>query len=310
MYRRPIEMLHIPIQGGMGMYHPHYADQVVSYDPLFHGGVDVYRSNLMLNSEAPVSINCPPIPRRHSHESDFNAELFHLNNLSKVSGKLQRKSNGSMSKEFAKQTKSLGWKNESFRKDDFGRGRSILRRSTWYRRKPSHKNPSMLHRHSFPVQRNRQNSINIRSSVNDLTNSPERSKVKRSFTSVADRYKNVRKSAKDVNDNTMYSFASNDNRNSFDASILNNDSSESGDRTWAKKLARYRAKKSAQSPGGKKVLVSAKSSPDIMRDTFIHRGEYQSKEYSSISSSSSNGLSSRQSSLQSKARIRLRGLQR
>lgn len=196
LYYRPPELIHLSMKGKPRPSY-RYSDQIVSYEPLVRT-MDLYRSNLMLNApqaqkDLVVAMKCSAV-RRHSHDqSDFNAELFNLNNLNKAKSchNTPRKHPFTM-KDDPKNYKM--WKDlpkerrES--REELSRGRSILRRSSWYRRKS--RPQCNQHRYSLPSLRDssRQKPTNNYSSATDL-NKLDLVKVRRSSTSVGDQTRRI-----------------------------------------------------------------------------------------------------------------------
>lgn len=311
-YYRPPELFHLPPVKGKPRHQMRYADQVVSYEPLVHT-MDLYRSNLMLNApmsqkDLAIAMKCGP-GRRHSHDqSDFNAELFNLNNLNKAKSchNTPRKSQYTH-KDESKSMKILKDSQRERRdsREELIRGRSILRRSSWYRRKP--RPNGNLHRLSLPSLRDssKQQPINNCSSTTDLTKS-DNVKVRRSSTSVGDQSRRI--SANGYNMITGYISTIKDTNGNL---TINNGT--------------LRAMRSAKNT--KRVSINlneivnsdAKISPSSSHDSSESLTLLKNKKNldngscysSSLSSSSSSGsCSTRHSSLQTRAIARFRGLQR
>ena len=302
-YHRPPEVIHLP-PNGVPRASYRYGDQIVSYDPLVHS-MDLYRSNLVLN--APVAqkdliIKCPPL-RRHSHDqSDFNAELFNLNNMNNLNKAKSCHNTPRKTKYPYKDEQKLIKSNKENSKEELSRSRSILRRSAsnWYRRKPRNCNQ---HRLSLPSL---QDSSKHRAQTN-YSSTSELNKVKRSSTSVGDCH---RKSIVQ-NINNILSNSNNNLRKNNDSNY-----SFSPIRNGQKRTAAKNKRVSINLNETINPHVSFHSLPrndmyeSIKNKNILDNGNSLYSSLSSGSSSSSGSTANRHSSLHNRTLAKIRGLQR
>ena len=290
-----------------------YSEQVVSYEPLVHT-VDLYRNNLMLNAPrvqkemSSMVLKCPPPPpvRRHSHDqSDFDTQLFNLNNLNKAKSchNTPRKVSYNY---IAKEDSSILSKGSGRKevKEEVNRSRSILRRSSsnWCRKKSQRQ--SNQHRLSLPSLRDPSKPRQVVN--NNYSSSSEINKVRRSSTSVGE---NTRRNFLNRNVDTPYSAY-------HQHQSLDLYPSSSPQRTTPSKPASGKQKRVSinlnEVIGSNSELRRCSPSNSVaMRNkkNLEIRNSFSSSHSSSSSASSSSGRQS-STSLQNRTLAKIRGLQR
>ncbi|XP_018010850.1 serine-rich adhesin for platelets isoform X3 [Hyalella azteca] len=302
-YPRPPELCLIP-NTTLGRHSFSYYDQILPpYDSLV-SGVDLYRSNLLLatpRSHKEMGIVYPPL-RRHSHDqSDFNPKYLYINNMNNLNKAKSchntPRKNSSEDKMVLSGTEILSERTEG--KNELGRSRSIMRRSSynhWYRKKPR---PGNQNRLSLPSlkESTKPRPQNVYTSVSELN------KVRRSNTSVGDRGSR----SQSITNRTLRSNGQKLARVNSMSSIKNG--TIQGIKNTKTKRVTICNSDLLMTPEMRVSQISVGSANEavIFRNKQSdHRGSMNS---SLSSSSSSSGSCQRHSSLQNRTLARIRGLQ-